>query len=303
LLFFPWITLDEPLEIGRFRLIPIDLSLDWPTDIQCAANPISILKILDQYRKSSRLPITNAVLAQVDGVPIGHEFDESTRSALFRLSTHLAVSGLSERHFGAGGLDNYCASGHFQLLIQSFPEPYVGGVSVTYRRKHGQTNLFWGRDDIQFTIPVHLIHPIKASKVDKALLAALHEAQDTQQNQLRASITQFLLSNSDSPDVPEDVELVAAYSAIERLVDNHDLAKVKNKVSKLLDVIYTSNAAKQALLTFSDADTSTNCFTNWIDQLYKVRGRLAHGNDAEGYLSKWNTFEHGLLAAYVYPFC
>jgi hypothetical protein len=259
--------------------------------------------VLPQYRQSAHFAVSCPTVIQFDGRPLGEAFDALDRDAIFRFGRHLAVSGLSDRRFVGGFLDDYTASGHYQLVIQSFDEPYRGSVNVTHRRKGGHANVHMGQKDVHFVLPAHLVAQgapninlpfLTALQATESLPAAIREHVD-------ASVSQFLLSNSDSPDVLPDVEIAAAYSALERLVDGDVIASVKKKTLALLRLLDTVPVAASLREELPDFDSARSEFQRWIGQLYNVRGRLAHGKTADGYESDWSTFEHGVAAAFVYP--
>lgn len=299
----PWLRIREPVRIGPFHIFPIGIGETEPAGVTSIVSSQAIEKVQSQYRLAPHLPLDLLTAVQYDGRPLGCEFDEVDRAAIFRFAQHVAISGLSDRRFLGGFPDDYTAAGHYQLVVQAFQEPYRGSVSITHRRKGGQMSVLNGESDFHFVVPAHLVGQ-GAPNLNVPLLNALWEARalpEADREHVDASVAQFLLSNSDSPDVPPDVETAAAYSALERLIDDHDVAKVRRGLQNLLAVIDATPNAQEARHELPAFDVTRPVFSRWVTQLYSVRGRLAHGKSANGYKSDWSLFEHGVAAAFAYP--
>jgi hypothetical protein len=303
LAFFPWLKIRTPLQIGPFYAFPQRRGAILPGHILASVSTSALQRVLSQYRQDANSAVPCLTVIQFDGRPLGGDFNGSERDAIFRFGRHLAVSGLSDRRFLGGFPDDYTASGHYQLIVQSFEEPYRGSVNVTHRRKGGHSNVHMGQEDVHFVLPAHLVTQ-GSPNICLPLLTALQATSGlppTIGEHIDASVTQFLLSNSDSPDVLPDVEIAAAYSALERLVDVDAIATVKKRMLALLQLFDKKPSANSLRDELPDFDSDRPEFQRWIQQLYNVRGRLAHGKTADGYKSDWTMFEHGVAAAFVYP--
>jgi hypothetical protein len=141
LAFFPWLRLPEPLRVGPFHLFPHGVGSDLPAGVPSIAPPEAITEILTAYQLGPATPLRLTSVVQYDDKPIGAELDETDRAEIFRFAQFLAVSGLSDRRFSGALSDNYTASGHYQVVIQSFPVPYRGSINLTYKRKGGSANV------------------------------------------------------------------------------------------------------------------------------------------------------------------
>jgi hypothetical protein len=303
LVFFPWLKLRAPVQVGRFYAFPHCPGEALPHNITSSVSAKAIQSVFSQYRQNFHTVVSSLTVIQFDRRPLGDVYDSSDRDAIYRFGKYLAATGLSDRRFLGGISDDYTATGHYQLIIQSFDEPYCGSVNVTHRRKGGHTNVHMGQTDVHFVLPAHLVEQ-GTPNINIPLLTALQATEflpKAIREHVDASISQFLLSNSDSPDVSPDVEIAAAYSALERLVDVDAIASIKKKLLALLRIYDTIPAAASLRKELPNFDSARPEFQRWIGQLYNVRGRLAHGKTADGYNSDWSTFEHGVAAAFVYP--
>jgi hypothetical protein len=104
-------------------------------------------------------------------------------------------------------------------------------VVVDHRRKDGHTRVLIAPGAQHFQILEHLVGQAQP-QLDLPLLQALesaHAAPDAKSwGPYEASITRFLMANSDSPDVLLDAGSIATYAALERLVDG------KRSVNRIL---------------------------------------------------------------------
>ena len=176
LAFLPWLNIKAPIVQGPFHLFPQGVGDVPPDGVDSQVSAETIGKVLSQYRESAKFPLRVVTVLQYDGRPLGADFDEADRAAIFLFGQHLAVSGLSDRRFIGGLLDGYTASGHYQMVIQAFTEPYSGSVSLTHRRKDGRSNVMLGQSDVHFIRPAHLVSQGEPN-INLPLLAALQAVQ------------------------------------------------------------------------------------------------------------------------------
>lgn len=305
LAFMPWLEIKAPIVQGPFRLFPQGVGDLTPDGVASLISAETMGKLLSQYRESANFPLRVVPVLQYDGRPLGVEFDEADRAAIFRFGQHLAVSGLSDRRFIGGFPDGYTASGHYQVVIQAFAEPFTGSVSLTHRRKDGHASVMLGQSDVHFLRPAHLVSQ-GLSNINLRLLAALQSVQKLPQavhEHVDASVTQYLLANSDSPDVPLEVESIATFAALERVTDSdHNLKDIRRKLPSLLAV--ADDAPLGARLRGELGLPAEGCrpmLYKWLQQIYSLRGSVAHGNPASHVTQQWTQQDHLLAGAFIYP--
>jgi hypothetical protein len=305
LAFLPWLTIKAPIVQGPFHVFAQGVGDEPPAGVGSSMSAKTMGKLLSQYRESTNFPLRVVTVLQYNGRPLGEDFDEAARAAIFRFGQHLAVSGLSDRRFIGGFIDEYTAAGHYQVVIQAFTEPYTGSVSLTHRRKDGQSSVMLGRSDVLFVRPAHLVNQ-GGPNINLGLLAALQSIQTLPQavhEHIDASVTQYLLANSDSPDVPLEVESIATYTALERVGDSDQSLKgIRKKLSTLLAL--TNGSPWTARLRDElglPSDGEMPVLHTWLQQIYALRGNVAHGKPAHWAPQDWSQREHLVAGAFIYP--
>lgn len=305
LAFLPWLNIKAPIVLGPFHLFPQDVGDVPPNGVSSSIVAETMGKLLSQYRKSANFPLRVVTILQYDGRPLGEDFDEVDRTAIFRFGRHLAVSGLSDRRFIGGFMDGYTAAGHYQVVIQAFTEPYSGSITLIHRRKDGHSSVMLGQSDVHFVRPAHLVSQGEPN-INLRLLAALQSMQTLPQvihEHIDASVTQYLLANSDSPDVPLEAESIATYAALER-VSNSDqsLRDIRKKLPTLLAFVDGSpwTARLRAELGLP-SDGEMPVLYAWLQQIYALRGAVAHGKPAHWAPQQWSQHEHLVAGAFIYP--
>lgn len=317
LAFLPWLNIKAPIVQGPFHLFSQGVGDVPPEGVRASVSAETMGKLLAQYRESANFPLRVVTVLQYDGRPLGQDFDEADRAAIFRFGQHLAVSGLSDRRFIGGFMDGYTASGHYQVVIQAFTEPYTGSVSLTHRRKDGHANVMLGQSDVHFLRPAHLVGQGEPD-INLPLLSSLQSVQTLPQvihEHVDASVIQYLLANSDSPDVPLEAESIATYAALERVSDSdQSLKDIRKKLPALLALVDSSPWTERlrdelALRAEAEAEAEPQpepeaqwqVLHNWLQQIYALRGNVAHGKPAHWAPKQWSQQEHLLAGAFIYP--
>ncbi len=305
LAFIPWLRVRQPIVEGPFHLFPQGVGDVPPTGVASVVSPDTMARVLGQYRDSASLSPRVVTVLQYDGRPLGAELDEADRAAIFRFGQHLAVSGLSDRRFIGGFLDDYTAAGHYQVIVQSFPEPWSGSVNMTFRRKGGNANVMMGQSDVHFVRPAHLVSRGEPN-LNLPLLKSLQGLQSLPKDiheHVDASVTQFLLANSDSPDVSLEAESIATYAALERVTNSSQrLDDIRAKLLALLALVDCSPWTPHLLDELeASADAGRPVLHDWLKQIYMLRGNVAHGKPAHWAPQQWNQQEHLVAGAFVYP--
>ena len=144
LVFMPWLRLREPVAIGDVRAVPMAAEGGIPEEIQRSVSAKTPQKVLSQYMVAPKRNIPFATVLMLEGRPLGEDLDEDERATLFEASRHLAVAGMSTRRFDRGLLNDYTASGHYQVIVQAFTEPLARSVTLSHRRKDGHSRVMLG---------------------------------------------------------------------------------------------------------------------------------------------------------------
>jgi hypothetical protein len=305
LAFLPWLKVGVPIVQGPFHLFPQGVGDVPPEGVASQVSAATMGKVLSQYRESANFPLRLVTVLQYEGRPLGADLDGTDRAAVFQFGQHLAVSGMSDRRFIGGFADGYTASGHYEVVIQEFSEPYRGTVSMTHRRKDGHASVVMGQSDFFFQRPAHLVSQGEPN-LNLPLLAALQARGTLPEevlDQIDSSVTQYVVSNGDSPDVPLDAESVATYAALERVTGSSQrLDDIQAKLPALLAQVDSSPWVARLVDELGlPAGSHRPVLRSWLKQIYVLRGSTAHGKSAPKALQSWSQREHLLAGAFVYP--
>jgi hypothetical protein len=285
LAFLPWLRIEEPLRLGDFHLFPQGSGDTPPEGVESAVSPATVKAVLSQYWESAEEPLRVVTMLQYRGLPLGSVLGPEDRAAVVAFARHLAVAGMSDRRFIGGIGDGYTAAGHYQVIMQAFHDPFIGVINHDFRRKDGRWNVTQGPSHNKFVRPWHLVqqgHP----RLDLPVLQALQAnhsgpAAGQQHGELEDSVTQFLLANSDSPDVSIEAEGTATYAAIERVCEaSQKLKDTQAKLAALLEAADRSQWATGLLHRFGPGCTPSirhDVVAGWLQDLYALRGNTAHG--------------------------
>jgi hypothetical protein len=116
LAFFPWAQLAEPVDVGRFSLIPMavaEKSGAVPAKLVAAVHSVLAPYQARPNAKLDRVPLLHRIGTDVCG-----ELDDDAAADLFAFRTRLAFAALASRDFFASS--SYCNSDNFQLVAQGF---------------------------------------------------------------------------------------------------------------------------------------------------------------------------------------
>ena len=304
--FFPWLRVREPIRVAGFHLFVHHAGAPLPDGVNCALPLDDLKRLLSPYRIHTQHAESAHCLLQLGDGALDAEHDPAGREVAFRFARHLAVAGLATRRFDGSPLGSYSASGHYQLIVQQFPTPFTGSVVADHRRKEGHTRVLISPGAQHFQIPEHLVGQAQP-QLDLPLLHALEAAHAALHAKswgpYEASITQFLMANSDSPDVPLDAESIATYAALERLVDaDQDLKDFQKKLLACLaapDGYEWSGELRAELLPGRKPRDTVG---PWLKSLYVLRGNAGHGYPvAKLKGATWEQHEHLLAGAFVFP--
>ncbi len=303
LAFIPWLQLSKEVAAAGVRAVPFGVSEGLPAGVESSVDVKTVRKVLAQYMLAPKRSISNALLLLVDGKSLGADLTEDEVKKLFDFGRNLAVAGLSTRQF-VGAYGEYTASGHYQVVVQGFSEPFSGSTVLTHRRKGGSSRVMQGYSDVRFWVPDYLGGQ-ESPDINEDLLLALTTIADGQerwQQEVNAACKQFLLANSDSPEVSIDVLSIATYSALERVAQSSSkLKEAQKKLAELLSVAEHSPWTAQLREQLGPAAIADGRqFQDWVHKLYTLRGSVAHGKPPPA-LGPWSQHDLLLAGAFVFP--
>jgi hypothetical protein len=295
--FFPWVYTDEIIEIGRIRLIPYvrkNLPKDLPNVIQK-----NIDGVLKAYATRKNVLIKQATLIEVDDWKLGLDAEDYIQS-LFRARELIAFSALSQRKL-FGGHFNYTNYDSYTMVVQRFDPISADTFSFHTRRRDGGTRHLWSSDEFAFIRP-NYVDSDQRIALDRPILEALIKLDDSHERFYEALI-EFNSANTDSPTVPQHVELVMIKSAFEGLLDvNHKAANFAKVLLELLaDVLPAHEDKSKKSIWMKHYPKAKRPIEAWAREFSAVRGSAAHGKQRQGSHFVWGPHSHMAFASHFFP--
>ena len=298
LAFFPWVKITEPKEVGPIQLYPWKNSQilnDLPH-----ASIGDIDSVLGAYANRPGHPICDATLLEYDQWQTGTDV-ENWVGRLFRARELIGFTALSHRSLFIQDL-NYCNYDTYQLVVQKYEEGHGGNFNFTTRQRDGSRSFLWSSDEPAFHRPYHVRHR-QVMALDTQLLLTLAVGDKIPEHIFR-SITDFNLSNTDSPDIPEHIELVMMKSAFESLFDikqrRNDFVRELVKVLKKFPPCDVPETPLPSLWNKKGPD-STRLIECWANEFCDLRGVAAHGGGNKTNRFVWPEFWHLAFASILFP--
>ncbi|WP_417910225.1 hypothetical protein [Candidatus Electronema sp. PJ] len=300
LAFLPWVLLRERTEIGRLRLIPWSRG-KYPDDLPYASLS-DIDGVMAAYADHADHLISSATLIEIDNWHTGQD-PTPVAKALFKIRPLIGFSALADRLLFSQNFD-YCNYDTYSLVVQKYQENSTKYFGFTTRRRDGGASYIWSSDKFTFIRPYHALSCHHKLSVDSRLLDALLRVKIIPDNIIEA-IEEFVLANTDSPNVPEHVELIMVKSAFERLFRiNHykdefcRAIKEKLEAIKAPDIEHTEYTAAW----HAKRPNSARLIECWAKEFCDMRGAAAHGagrNNTSRFM--WSEFYHLAFASILFP--
>jgi len=205
--FFPWVSIDDREEIGNTRLLPYRQGAA-PGDL-AHASQAAIDGVFKAYANRPRVAVTEATIVEVGDWHTGTDASKLA-ARLFLARNLIAFSALSRRRFFCGHFD-YCNTDAFELVVQNYSPDRPDRFSFGTRRRDGGIQNMWAADSFAFHRPYHVAANLRM-EFDRSLLVALLSLDPDD------PVREFNATNTDSPAIPEHVELVMMKSAFEWLL-------------------------------------------------------------------------------------
>lgn len=298
LAFFPWVAIEDKVEIGPIRLLPYEsgrLPGDLPNMTQA-----DIDGVLSAYANRPGVTVKQATILEVGKWVTGTEVQDVV-SALFRAREAIAFAALSKRElfrqfFGYSNNDTYA------LVVQRYSPGNTGTFAFTTRRRDGVMSHGWSSDYFAFHRPDHVDTGARFS-VDKALLSSILAIPDSRP-WLFEAVREYNCANTDSRDVPPHVEIVMLKSAFEWLLCiNEKAATFVNALTTCLREIPALESMTGPLKSKWEAARShaKRPLEAWAKEFCAVRGASAHGRRREVEHFVWDEQTHLAFASVLFP--
>jgi hypothetical protein len=293
--FFPWLTIDEPHVIGPIRLLPFQRGKrfkDLPNATQA-----DISGVLAAYSDRPRRRVDRAVLLECAEWQTGMSATDEQARELFRIRNLIAFSALSHRRHFQNDL-NYCNTHTYSLIVQRFTPGAADTFSFDTRRRDGRTRHLWGSDEFAFHRPSHVGYDNRVA-LDMPLLESLLTRQLP--SRYYEAIIEFLSANTDSPDVPNHVEVVMCKSAFEWLLGIDEKAKslVIALERRLEDIKALPCSGPLDAAWKMQYQKLSRPLMAWAREFSAVRGIAAHGCSNKTFV--WGRDQHLAFVSMFFP--
>jgi len=294
LAFFPWLSIDGPIAVGRLRLSPFERGAA-PAGAGTTEQRL-IDGVLAPFREPHG-PVNVATIAHIEGKAHTADLDEAERNDLFVFSQVVAFGGLAAREFCSYG--RYCNTADFSFMIQGFrDEP--NGTFFDARRRDGYRSIRVTADAYQVQSPSQMSFD-RPIRLDAALIRALMTARGTPVwDHVFEAIAPFLRANTDAPDVAEQTEVVEMVGAFEKALGVWGSDGLKRELGRHFHPTRDISPRDAPRIPPAQRNgPSVRSF--WIADFYDLRNAHAHGSQAPPGGLVWDRMEHLLLGAYAFP--
>jgi hypothetical protein len=296
--FLPWVAIDEPITVGPLRLLPYHRS-KLPGDLQNATQT-DIDGVLDAYANRPRSKIKKATIFELGEWQTGMDARDIV-PALFRARNALAFAALAHRQLFRQH-SGYCNYDTYTLNVQRYAPGNPGTFAFTTRRRDGGTNQLWSTNEFAFHRPNHVDAQARLS-VDQPLLAALLSL-SSPSSSLLESVIEFNCANTDSPDVPDHVEVVMMKSAFEWLLEIGEQANdFVAGLNRCLQDIPPADALNGPLKAQWEKSRpkAGRPLEAWAREFCDMRGASAHGKPRVAPRFVWTPHTHLAFASLLFP--
>ncbi len=304
LMFFPWLELNEKIDLEELKLLPYSRQSNTP---ELGTQKKTIDNLLECYIDKRQKPIENAVLLVLKSHKVIDDFEHEEILNAYELAEILAFCGIAEREYFTYPF-LYTNRDNFLLQVRQFSDSSTASTITTYRRD-GVTQHITSKSVLRFTIPNHVNVPFRL-RLNVSLLQAVLKAKVTlsgkEWRHLKEAIFFYNMANTDNYEATiREFELLFLVGAIQQLLDvkskvhslRTEFLKVfkplRNVVPKLRNPYYKEKGVGKG-------EPEKCVARNWIEDIYNLRHKPAHGK-LSGHESKWKLQDHLLLSTYIFP--
>ena len=231
LAFLPWVTLEEPMAFGSFRLVPFERALATglvPKELHAAATAI-----MEGYGHKRPVDRERVALLYRADLPVTGELTDDQVVDYYDFRVRLAFAALSARDFFTW---RYCNSDSLQLVIRSYTPDSRGGVTVERRRRDGAHRILYSATAFLERRPDYVGSCDLGRDLDAEVLHNLERASTeggASWRDIAEALRVFVRANSDNPAVDAQSELIDLVSAVGRLVNEWKASETTRAFLKL----------------------------------------------------------------------
>jgi hypothetical protein len=307
LAFLPWATIQEPLTVGEFRIVPYGVAVrTGEIDAGLADATSDILSAYEGHDRSvdrARVPLMHRV-----GRGVTEDLSDDEVASVFAFREHLAFSALAARDFF--GI-RYLNSDNLRLVVQRFDPAGSGSTMIIARRRDGSSRNIVSAGRLRESRPIHLGVSCDVNRdVDLVLAAALQASQTLGvdlRDRIGAMVRLFVGTNTDDASTSLHTEIIDTASIFNRLADEWEEDRIVPEFARLLpspewDGSERKRGPRASTLVEFATRHSESIRARWLRDLIRVRHPYGHGRIlTPAPRALWSEFEHLLLAAVIVP--
>jgi hypothetical protein len=296
LAFFPWLTIQEPVDFERLHLLIYkrDEKPSGPgSDLQQAIDTV-----LKRYMPTPSYSINEAVIIKLDNREINTNFSEEDTKFLFEAKEIITAAGLSARKFFTS--ESYCNRDDFTLINVNYTDPPTGAVFFT-RRRDGQGTHYAADSTGRVYQPLHTSN--RRINIDVGFSEALFRARDKSkkwENYIDA-LFGFNQANTDDDKITEIEEVVLLMGAYHRLLGKDKEDKLAKEFIKKIGGYLKKKAASSRRYNTKNQAPQSSLGEAWLREFQQFRNIFGHGKRAVKISNKWTIKEHLLIGSYIFP--
>lgn len=324
LIFTPWYNIVNQVQIGSYRLVPIDTSA---TNSHLGSIGHDARVILKSY-------LTQPFISLQRNPPI---LEQSVKAATLILPSGLfdsdeveilqyiiSCAGVADREFIDSSL--YLCTDNFKIVIQNYPTPIPVPFdpAISTSTKAGLSSGVFSPGFFREVKPWHISNQRLSGNLNYRLvfndkvaqcLWNFYKAKDAKQaiwaSHIFPSLYSFHQANTDANSAQADC--IYSEAAIEKLILGGRFGEEK-LIKEALIFLANKNINFEPIgsttrdwrsVTFRKPDKSVaspnSIFEAWLRELVRQRNLYAHGGHRSQSPTVWSLNEHLLLAAYLYP--
>lgn len=300
IIILPWLNIREPIEVGPFRYVPVNLQIEAMKD----EDREILTQAVEPFRIVRERSLTSFVLVELEGETYLNNYSEDEIEQFKFFNNLLTMSCLSNRMFFQPMI-GYINSDTLDYFIRRH-SPDRNFQTVYGRKRDGHIKSINTERSEIIKRPVHVSSKLPY-KPDIMLLNSLITAKDELRNRfwykVYNSILNFTSGNTDNIKISPTQEIIFLRSSFEQLLSERtlhsDFTDVIEEFTELIlleefpEVIdRPANLEITPEMPISEA---------WIREFIALRDYLAHGNSLSSFETRWSLHEHLLLASFIYP--
>jgi hypothetical protein len=311
--FFPWLSLEQPLDIGPIRLVPYERGIK-PVD--SSGGTLQLDAILGNYGDPSTSfqgghpqPVGRATLVEWIGDDVELELSDEDIAERLNVGQFVTFSALACRHYA--NHMSYCNADDLHFVAQRFDPARPGALSMSTRRRDGSTHNFISK---QGGVPIFLRpHHAQATRVELDILfieALLKVEEPDLREKLLSSISVFNRANTDANGFPQASEVTLMRVAFETLLGAGHATKAihaelaKHFAGELPDpAAWGDGVYSESVWRCTYPDFTKRPLDAWIQDFCAVRNRSSHGKNPKSKhpAPVWSIHNHLLLSSWLFP--